>query len=643
MAALQKINLGAVPSGAGGDSYRGGNAKNNANVDVLNKQITLTSGPTVSKSQAIDAVTYIGKRVKLAFVTAGVLTLMTCAEAGPDGALLLYNTGPAVVTLVTAGNSGDTIFPAGQTWTLGPWEAVTLISDGVNGWFAVSSVDRSLMPINIGPNADLNSFVQPGIYAQPSNNNATNGGNYPAPLSGVLEVFANNAQMVFHRYTVYNSGSADQNKTYTRGMVNGSWSPWRSALLVDAGNTINGAIVANTATINGALTGKAGATFAGTVAVGGAVIGTGSSGAVAATNGAGAGQTSMFLVRAGAPTDKKTWEQMHDGNGALVIRTVNDNYTGAVAALQITRGVNTTDVSTMSLMPSMGNVMIGTTAPPAGPSTLNVGNSMLLYGSMSDSIGLFSASSYSGGLTIEAATGDNKTKKNIALAPWGGRVLIGNGVSDDGTSALRVQGQAAITGNAIVGGNLTAGTNIVGTTQYRYGLEGDGSAVTLYNDAGKRNFVVRSGPSTAYKFTQITEVGDLLSPGGGYFAALVRTPQLLAEGPADLANASLILSNTGTNGRKYSVASRGTSDFAISDENAGATRLSINSAGTVTVSNALTVKGVFNPGQFKLAGLPSAALSQYGVIIVTDATGGPKLAVSDGTNWNLMNTSTKVS
>ncbi|MGU7882107.1 hypothetical protein ACV22Y_19815 [Burkholderia sp. AW50-3] len=447
----------------------------------------------------------------------------------------------------------------------------------------------------------------------------------------------------------------------------------------------------------------------------GRVIGTGDVSAIVATNGQGSGQTSIMMKREGGPTDQKQWEAMHDGGGAYVIRAVNDNYTNAQAALQITRGTGVT-VATMLLMPAQGNVVAGpiaddgqarlqvggkvglrtdyaeirmraasganlngwriisningaqdgslvfqhstdnygtnftdaltmgaggnvfiaTTAPPAGPSALNIGNAMLLYSPQYDNIGMFSTSSYSGGLAIEAASGDNKTKKNIALAPWGGRVLVGSGVGDDGASALRVQGQAAINGNAIVGGNLTAGANIVGTTQYRQGLEGDGTAVALYNDPGKRNFVVRSGPSTAYKFTQITEAGDLLSPGGGYFSTKVQVPQLVAEGPFDLANASLFLNNTGTNGRKYSVASRGTTDFAISDETAGATRLTIKADGTVVakgnvqVDGSHNVSGATNANQINATGLKINSGNQYSSVVIAAGAYTPRIQVNSG-------------
>ncbi|WP_176307901.1 hypothetical protein [Burkholderia ambifaria] len=436
----------------------------------------------------------------------------------------------------------------------------------------------------------------------------------------------------------------------------------------------------------------------------GKVVGTGSVSALVATNGGGAGQTSIIMKRESGPTDQKQWELMQDGGGAVVLRTANDNYTSAQAALQVTRGTGVT-LATMLLMPTQGNVVAGpiaddgqarlqvggkvglrtdyaeirmraasgtnlngwriisningaqdgslvfqhstdnygtnftdaltmgaggnvfiaTAAPPAGPSALNIGNAMLLYSPQYDNIGMFSTSSYSGGLAIEAATGDNQTKKNIALAPWGGRVLVGNGVGDDGSNAFQVKGNASFRGDATTTGNVTSGANITGTTQYRQGLDGDGTATALYNDPGKRNFVVRSGPSTAYKFTQVTESGDLLSPGGGYFTNKVQGSQLSAEGSTDLATASLFLNNTGTNGRKYSVASRGTTDFAISDETAGATRLAINAAGTVItkgnlqVDGTANVSGATNANQINATGLTIRGAGQVGTLMSNTA------------------------
>lgn len=106
--------------------------------------------------------------------------------------------------------------------------------------------------------------------------------------------------------------------------------------------------------------------FNGAINVGGAVTATGivtgtnSAGAVIASNGSGAGQTSFTLLRVGAPADQKKWEFMQDGSGVLNIRTVNDAYSASQTALQVTRG-STYTLGAMSLMPTGGHVMIGST------------------------------------------------------------------------------------------------------------------------------------------------------------------------------------------------------------------------------------------------------------------------------------------
>ncbi|UXY13873.1 hypothetical protein N8I74_11120 [Chitiniphilus purpureus] len=53
--------------------------------------------------------------------------------------------------------------------------------------------------------------------------------------------------------------------------------------------------------------------------------------------------------------------------------------------------------------------------------------------------------------------------------------------------------------------------------------------------------------------------------------------------------------------------------------------------------------GPVRPGEFTLATLPSAAANNGGYITVTNATGGPKLCRSNGTVWQIANTSTTVS
>ncbi|KVN31721.1 hypothetical protein WT11_01100 [Burkholderia stagnalis] len=97
-----------------------------------------------------------------------------------------------------------------------------------------------------------------------------------------------------------------------------------------------------------------------------------------------------------------------------------------------------------------GALLVGTSAAPAGAGTMQVGGAMSIYSAASDTIGSFSSTAYSGGLSIEAFNGTNATKKNIILNGWGGRVLVGNGASDDGTTTFQVQGAAKISGDLTV-------------------------------------------------------------------------------------------------------------------------------------------------------------------------------------------------
>jgi len=82
-------------------------------------------------------------------------------------------------------------------------------------------------PTVIPASTDLNTYMSTGIYLQPSNANAANGSNYPAPYAGVLEVFTYSTSMVWQRYTLY---EAYKTTVYVRGYYNGgsggTWNSW---------------------------------------------------------------------------------------------------------------------------------------------------------------------------------------------------------------------------------------------------------------------------------------------------------------------------------------------------------------------------------------------------------------------------------
>ncbi|MBN3839263.1 hypothetical protein [Burkholderia sp. Ac-20349] len=133
--------------------------------------------------------------------------------------------------------------------------------------------------------------------------------------------------------------------------------------------------------------------------VAGSVRGTNGVGALIASNGSGSGQTSMLFKREGAATDQKTWEVMHDSNGAYVVRTVNDAYSSAYAALQIARGSGAT-LGAMSLMPTGGRVLINSSSDDGI-------NSLQVQGNAKVSGTILSAGSTANGTTVgNASAGD---------------------------------------------------------------------------------------------------------------------------------------------------------------------------------------------------------------------------------------------
>ncbi|WP_206142841.1 phage tail protein [Burkholderia sp. Ac-20384] len=86
-----------------------------------------------------------------------------------------------------------------------------------------------------------------------------------------------------------------------------------------------------------------------------------SAGALVASNGGGAGQTSLHLTRDGAPADQKTWEMIAGSDGSFAVRTVNDAYNNSQAAINVTRGSSYT-IGTLQLMPQGGRVTVGKVA-----------------------------------------------------------------------------------------------------------------------------------------------------------------------------------------------------------------------------------------------------------------------------------------
>ncbi|WP_103852066.1 hypothetical protein [Burkholderia pseudomallei] len=124
----------------------------------------------------------------------------------------------------------------------------------------------------------------------------------------------------------------------------------------------------------------------------------------------------------------------------------------------------------MRLTPA-GNLIVGTSAPAAGPGTLTVGNSINVYSGSTDTVAAISTSAYADGLSIEAFNGANTAKKNIALNAHGGRVLVGSGSVDDGRTTFQVSGDTR-----------TSGTNFCGVQSIQSSGTGSGFATQYFTN-----------------------------------------------------------------------------------------------------------------------------------------------------------------
>lgn len=105
--------------------------------------------------------------------------------------------------------------------------AVPTTPDGDEVAVSKKYVDTTAFPLaiqSIPGSKDLDTYTTTGVYHQSLDKDARSGTNYPPDVgAGLLEVFNPDGGMTYQRYTRY----GNNNRVWTRGLYNGSWSPWK--------------------------------------------------------------------------------------------------------------------------------------------------------------------------------------------------------------------------------------------------------------------------------------------------------------------------------------------------------------------------------------------------------------------------------
>lgn len=224
-APLDSTMVGDIPSAMGREIY----------VDSAGQ---LRSRPDVTTFDTIPKpVTDLPSTYRLG-VTLMTLSTAAATAGGWPGNLTAY-------VLTTARYDTGGVVSASQYWMRNStsFAQVYYRSGTASGWTTWRTV--YLANEQIPPSADLNTYVNPGQYAQTSNADAASGSNYPIPNAGMLEVGASDGgNMVWQRYTIYRAGSTIAGMTYQRSFYSAAWSAWAitagEPLLPDSADTYVG-------------------------------------------------------------------------------------------------------------------------------------------------------------------------------------------------------------------------------------------------------------------------------------------------------------------------------------------------------------------------------------------------------------------
>jgi hypothetical protein len=152
MSDFQLMNLGAAPTGQGGDSFRAVGEKWNQNITILQRQFPIVSDPNVITGSTALTSDQCGKRISINLAAEGTIELPLAVDAGLDAVMLLRNIGTVDATIVAAKDSLDTtavtMLPAGGS--------AVIDCDGVAAW-------RQFLTATIPEGSTVNSVHLGGV------------------------------------------------------------------------------------------------------------------------------------------------------------------------------------------------------------------------------------------------------------------------------------------------------------------------------------------------------------------------------------------------------------------------------------------------------------------------------------------------
>lgn len=154
------------------------------------------------------------------------------------------------------GTVWEFFYTSSNAGTAATHDVVTSSIDQTDGRILLTGTYGIGNGIVIPSGADLNTYVIPGDYAQPSTVSAQAGSNYPTALAGALEVrhtTAGTGNGVVQRYTVYNNPDRSYARVFNTDTS--TWSSWNYFMMVDEWNTnLNTKLNKTGGTITGSLT-----------------------------------------------------------------------------------------------------------------------------------------------------------------------------------------------------------------------------------------------------------------------------------------------------------------------------------------------------------------------------------------------------